>query len=434
MDAKLSTIYYSPQGYWKDIAAIKTLAAAAKVSKMGQKMADTPSPSANLFSCRKTHCSPQIRCAHAKRSSPGRSSFSSARQGGAWPEPKNIQIRFDRRRCGQPFQRGGTVDLQRIGWGVKRCSENLQTLAFEMARAFASGSWTRIRGCCHQGERKTRIKHSRQAGGYSPRPGHRRKIQPHPCCAPLRAPVCSRNKAVRGPKIFRMGGATSRCGPTLNCEVTQLTGKKPGEAIKECRLFQACDSLRQTCWRAWKVDPLLGGCSLSLPTWWAWGRKGKSHRSDLKVYDIEKTITNPKWTDFALFAERPQAWLCLRGSSCRACRHWAAVSLMASPTAPATTSSPECETLSAPCGCRHPEPSVSRSMRSAPAFFAHRCTSLLCSFSSLCLWRYLRSLRVLRCTGLSAICFVVFASLLMTLPSCLFRPLRNNTCCTRQSC
>ena len=97
MDAKLSTIYYSPQGYWKDIAAIKTLAAAAKVSEMAQKMADTPSPSANLFSCPKTHCSPQIRCAHAKRSSPGRSSFSSARQGGAWPELKNIQIRFDRR-------------------------------------------------------------------------------------------------------------------------------------------------------------------------------------------------------------------------------------------------------------------------------------------------------------------------------------------------
>ena len=44
MDAKLSTIYYSPQGYWKDIATIKTLAAAAKVSEM----ADTPSPSANL--------------------------------------------------------------------------------------------------------------------------------------------------------------------------------------------------------------------------------------------------------------------------------------------------------------------------------------------------------------------------------------------------
>ena len=70
----------------------------------------------------------------------------------------------------------------------------------------------------------------------------------------------------------------------------------------------------------------------------------------------KKTITNPKWTDFVLFAERPQAWVCLRGSSCRACRHRAAASLMASPTAPAPTSSPPCDTLSAPSGCRPPEP------------------------------------------------------------------------------
>ena len=31
-----------------------------------------------------------------------------------------------------------------------------------MATAFASGSWTRIRWCCHQGDRKTLIKHSRR--------------------------------------------------------------------------------------------------------------------------------------------------------------------------------------------------------------------------------------------------------------------------------
>ena len=33
MDAKLSKIYYSPKGYWKGMAAIKQLAAAAKVSE-----------------------------------------------------------------------------------------------------------------------------------------------------------------------------------------------------------------------------------------------------------------------------------------------------------------------------------------------------------------------------------------------------------------
>ena len=33
MDRKLSSIYYSPKGYWKGIAAIKKLASAAKVSE-----------------------------------------------------------------------------------------------------------------------------------------------------------------------------------------------------------------------------------------------------------------------------------------------------------------------------------------------------------------------------------------------------------------
>ena len=33
MDAKLAKIYYSPQGYWKGISAIKKLAEAAKVSE-----------------------------------------------------------------------------------------------------------------------------------------------------------------------------------------------------------------------------------------------------------------------------------------------------------------------------------------------------------------------------------------------------------------
>ena len=32
MDAKLAKVYYSPQGYWKGIAAVKKLANAAKVS------------------------------------------------------------------------------------------------------------------------------------------------------------------------------------------------------------------------------------------------------------------------------------------------------------------------------------------------------------------------------------------------------------------
>ena len=33
MDAKLAKVYYSPQGYWKGLAAVKKLASAAKVSE-----------------------------------------------------------------------------------------------------------------------------------------------------------------------------------------------------------------------------------------------------------------------------------------------------------------------------------------------------------------------------------------------------------------
>jgi len=37
MDAKLAKIYYSPEGYWKGIAAIKKLAEAAKVPEEAAK-------------------------------------------------------------------------------------------------------------------------------------------------------------------------------------------------------------------------------------------------------------------------------------------------------------------------------------------------------------------------------------------------------------
>ena len=37
MDAKLTKLYYSPQGYWKGMAAIKQLATAAKVSEDAAK-------------------------------------------------------------------------------------------------------------------------------------------------------------------------------------------------------------------------------------------------------------------------------------------------------------------------------------------------------------------------------------------------------------
>lgn len=65
MDEKLSKIYFSPQGYWKGIAAIKKLVTAAKC----EKMANMASPLANISSCAKTHSSAQVPRAN-KQSSP----------------------------------------------------------------------------------------------------------------------------------------------------------------------------------------------------------------------------------------------------------------------------------------------------------------------------------------------------------------------------
>ena len=66
MDEKLSKIYFSPQSYWKGIAAIKKLATAGKC----EKMANVASPLANISSCAKIHFSAQVPRAHAKQSSP----------------------------------------------------------------------------------------------------------------------------------------------------------------------------------------------------------------------------------------------------------------------------------------------------------------------------------------------------------------------------
>ena len=38
MDAQLAKIYYSPQGYWKGVSAIKKLAEAAKVPEIISKL------------------------------------------------------------------------------------------------------------------------------------------------------------------------------------------------------------------------------------------------------------------------------------------------------------------------------------------------------------------------------------------------------------
>ena len=72
---KLLKVYYNPQRYWKGLAAIKKLAAAAKVSDDAAKKWVIKQTPANLSSCPKAHSWPQIRCTHDKCSSPSRPFF-----------------------------------------------------------------------------------------------------------------------------------------------------------------------------------------------------------------------------------------------------------------------------------------------------------------------------------------------------------------------
>ena len=61
MEAKLAKIYYSPQGYWKGVSAIKKLAEVAKVPENDAKqwLLQT-GPLADLSSCPAIHSSAEI--------------------------------------------------------------------------------------------------------------------------------------------------------------------------------------------------------------------------------------------------------------------------------------------------------------------------------------------------------------------------------------
>ena len=70
MDAKLAKIYYSPQGYWKGVSAIKKLAEAAKVPENVVKQW--------LYKqaiWQEIHSSPKIGCGDAQLGTPGGPSF-----------------------------------------------------------------------------------------------------------------------------------------------------------------------------------------------------------------------------------------------------------------------------------------------------------------------------------------------------------------------
>ena len=188
-----------------------------------------------------------------------------------------------------------------------------------------------------------------------------------------------------------MGRPASHCGLSPKCRSHPVDWQKTRWSYQRKRhLFQACNFFQQTCQGLWKMDPLLGGCELSL------------HLANLKVEGKEpqmrSSLKEPhkkkhyqaQWTDLVSFAQQPQAWLCWWGTSCRACPHRAAAHLIVSPTAPAPKAPlPRCGILVAPCQFCLPKHSVFHSRHSAPAYLVHKYTSPLRSFSILCYWRYL---------------------------------------------
>ena len=78
MEAKLAKIYYSPRGHWKGIAAIKQLAAAAKVSEDIARAWLTKQALWQAYLRRPPlHPSTQVRCLATQCRAPSRSSLPS---------------------------------------------------------------------------------------------------------------------------------------------------------------------------------------------------------------------------------------------------------------------------------------------------------------------------------------------------------------------
>ena len=111
MDGKLAKIFYSPEGYWKGISAIKKLAEAAKVpvetaKKWLVKQAlwqiflparkRIPRPRFDVSTPNKVHQADLLFLPHDKR-----------------PRGRKV-YKSHRCRCRQPLQRGQTLDVEKF--------------------------------------------------------------------------------------------------------------------------------------------------------------------------------------------------------------------------------------------------------------------------------------------------------------------------------
>ena len=92
-----------------------------------------------------------------------------------------------------------------------------------------------------------------------------------------------------------MGGSASHYGLSPKWRSYPIDWQKNRWSYqRKGRLFQACNFFQQTCQGLWKMDPLLGGCELSVrPANLKVEGKEPQMRSSLKEPHQEKTLPTP---------------------------------------------------------------------------------------------------------------------------------------------
>jgi len=105
MDAKLAKNYYGPGGYWKEIAAIKKLAEAAKVPE------ETAKNRLIRQALWQIYLPAPRRIPRPKFDVP---TPNKVHQADLLFLPQSFQLRADRCRRGQPLQRGRTPDFEKF--------------------------------------------------------------------------------------------------------------------------------------------------------------------------------------------------------------------------------------------------------------------------------------------------------------------------------
>ena len=113
MDAKLAKIYYSPQGYWKGVSAIKKLAEAAKVPENVSKQWLYKQALWQIYLPAPRHV-PRPKFDVATPNSVHQADLLFYLMTSFLEGKKNLQICVDCCRHRQPLQRSGAFDLKKL--------------------------------------------------------------------------------------------------------------------------------------------------------------------------------------------------------------------------------------------------------------------------------------------------------------------------------